>query len=143
MAEVSSSFTTNQVRLYDLRTGAVRSVPYQEDRSFERGVSFSPNGRYIAIATTGGIPINRAIRILDLETETTEVLALTEAPQAPAFLNDDELAVVVGDDIRIFDLTLDTERTIYTSTSLFSPENLARSTDGAYVAWNESDKLYQ
>ena len=144
VAEVGSpsSFGANEVRLYDLRTGAVRAVPYQEDRSSERRVSFSPSGRYIGVATIFGSPINFAIRILDLETETTEVLALTEAPQAPAFLNDDELAIVVGDDIRIFDLTLDTERIIYTATSFFSPENLAASTDGAYVAWNESGELY-
>ena len=43
---------------------------------------------------------------------------------------------------RIFDLTLHAERTLYTSTSFSSPENLAASTDGAYLAWNERGELY-
>ena len=145
VAEVgtNSSFLTPEVHLYDRRTGEVRIVPYEEDRSFERDAAFSPDSRRIAVSTTLGSTVSFAIRVLDLVTETTEVVELTEPPNGLAWIAEDQLAVVVGgDDIQTFDLSTGPSTTIYTRVSFFEPENLIASPDGDFLAWRESDDLY-
>jgi hypothetical protein len=139
----SSSLGSNEVRLYDLGTGEVRVLPYGEARSFERGVAFSPSGRRLAVATTLGQDVFLAVRIVDLESETTDVIALSSAPQAPVFLSETEIAVVVGNnDIRVLDTSARSETTIYTASSGFTPQNLTASPDGATLAWTEQSQLF-
>ena len=144
VVEVGSSFgfdLDTEARLYDLETGGVRMLAYGGDRSFERGAAVSPNGRWVAVATTLGGDAFFALRVLNLDSETTQVVVLTAAPQAPAWVSDEEVALVVGDAVVVFDLVGSIESTLYTSTSGFPPERLSVSLDGEYFAWLESDEL--
>jgi subtilase family serine protease/flagellar hook assembly protein FlgD len=134
---LAAEVLSDEVLLYSLATGEVRTAPFTGALSFARGAAISPSGRKLAVATTAGFDVNRSLRVLDLESGTTEVFETAGAPQSPAWISEEEVAVAIDLDIRVLDAATGAERTLYTALSGFPPVGLTASADGELLAWSE------
>ena len=126
----------DKLELHHLGSGEVQTLPGGNGLS---APAFSPDGESLALTQFNTESSQTELRVIDLATGAVEVVDAGGDAFGPIWISGTEIAVRVGNEIRVVDRTTGTLSTLYTSPAQFVLPSVFRlSPDASLLAFAES-----